>query len=1141
MKYNNILNNGTGVNTNKSNVNPLKIEQGNKNKGVNSLIKGQQITGQVVSVGDQITLDFGGQEVTTSNRVMADAKPGDVKKFEVVKANGKEIELRVLNETLSATGTTFKAVLKKDSDWESVLEQKKKNADKSEKEADINQTKNKINKLQALITEQDCAKLESAGYKLEDYTINALYSALKRIKKQEERAQQEQASGQQPKDAKGLGKVLKDNNLPATTDNLASLTKAMELTSSIQGMNDKSMQYLISTNSVPSIENIYKANYSQASINKNSTQPLSEDTWKELQGQVEDVIKSAGYEVNESSLKDARWLIENNLPMTEQTFTYKKNLDKLKESSDDNTILNKMVEGMKDGIDPKDVSLVEESTGQAKQLVDDVQSISDEAISKAVQDDDEITIRRLKTIQEGLSSVKKDDKGDEKEVMTPSGEDTKQTTVQEQKDQPQEITSKEYEEAKAKRQMEEIRLKMTLDAARQLEKKGIDVDTQSLEKVVEELRRIEEQYYQKVLQESDVVPSDSAVQILRDTSNSIEALRNMPSAILGSTLVNRTTQTIPGLLSEGSKLQAEYTKAGNAYELLATVPSAEYGDSIRKAFGNVSELLAQLGMEDTGQNQRAVRILGYNQMEITESSVNQVKAYDQQVTSLMQNLNPAVTVHMIKQGINPLDMTITDLNRTIDQMREEQGINAEDKYSVYLNKLEKQNGITEEERKAYIGIYRLLYNIEKSDGAVVGSVVKANREVTLNNLLTAIQTNKKGNLDAVINDEFGTLQSITQNKESIASQLSSFQNTGLSVEEQIEYADRVLKQLKDELSPVGLMDVVSKMAHSGMQKGKSDSAAPLLSGDKGVWDSIKNVSPEKLLEQLRQNGDRSAEGDYTSKVNELREMCKNAEQAIRFLKDFRMPSTPANMMMTSQILSNGESAIKRLLNLEKERKVEKSENDIKNPDDLSDKLIDSQTMKEAYEQLDTQAKSAVVQACSGEQIDSSKLAQLKSIGQQITFAKALAQSEFYQIPIETKNGITNMNLTIHRGAKESGRVSVSLSSERLGNVKADFVLKEDKIMGFLGSDKKDGLDCLRQNMGELENAAQEHNVTIKHIDYGVLQRDSDTYNYSNTESDGNGTSISTDTERILYRIAKSVVQTVRIAENSETAVDKAVS
>ena len=54
---------------------------------------------------------------------------------------------------------------------------------------------------------------------------------------------------------------------------------------------------------------------------------------------------------------------------------------------------------------------------------------------------------------------------------------------------------------------------------------------------------------------------------------------------------------------------------------------------------------------------------------------------------------------LIKQGINPLEMKISDLNRVAEQVRSEVGKDDNQKFSEYLYKLEKNNQITEEERR----------------------------------------------------------------------------------------------------------------------------------------------------------------------------------------------------------------------------------------------------------------------------------------------------------------------------------------------------------------------------------------------------------------------------------------------------------
>ncbi len=1087
MDYNVSFETGTSKTASKLSSAQLTIERDKNDKGFTSLKKGQQITGMVVAVDNQVTLNFGGQKVMTSKDVMKNAVLGEMKTFEVIKASDSEIELRLLDEMAKNNRQILKATMVKESGWDTILSQREEAAKQAEKEKEAQETKDKLEEISSKFTQRDCQLLENEGFAIESMTISGLYNALNRVKASVADKEQKETGKMTSFGEEEIAARLKSENLPITTENLGKITKALELSDTATKLDDKTMQYLISSEAEPTIENIYKAYYSGNAV-KQEQQPLSKAAWSELETQVKDVIGAAGYEVNEENLTDARWLIENKLPLTTETFQYKKELDDIASVVDKDLVLDKIITGMKNGTTPMEVSLALQEVTSPEQVLNDVNSIQDETITQAVKQDLELTIKRLMTLQESIAS-----KSNTEEIKGSEGNAAIANATAEEAlaeltaESSEEVTTSEkdyrYEEIKAQRQMEEIRLKMTLEAAAKLEQKGISIETQRLEKVVEALRELEDNYYKELLSEAEVESSELSLQTLKETTESLEKLKFIPSSVLASTLSESSLQTIPSLLSEGMKLQAELTKAGAAYETLMTVPNSEYGDSIRKAFANMDSLLSEMNIENTQQNQRAVRILGYNQMEITEESINRVKAYDQEVTTMMQNLHPAVTVRMIKEGINPLNMTITELNTTIDSIKEEHGISSEEKFSTYLRNLEKEEGITPEERKAYIGIYRLLYNVEKSDGAALGSVIKADQEVTLDNLLTAVQTSKKGRLDAVINDEFGTLQSISHEKETIAEQLSAFsggagqQNSSQTSDEdamakQTEYLDRILKQIKEELSPDKLQEAQQKALQTetltGAQTGAQTAAqvaalaeqGQVLSSGQNIWETMKDVPVEKLLEQLRsaEGMQQTEEEAYAGKVQEIRELCKNSEQSIRFLNDYRVPSTPLNIMLANQVLSNGDSSIKKLLKGQNENIVENTENSLKEMSELSDTLIDKSSMNEAYEKLEANAKATLDRACSEEKIDGRKLAELKNIGQQMTFLRTLAGKEFYQIPIETDKGITNMNLTILRGTETSGKVSVTIWSEQLGNIKADFSLKEQTLKGFISCDNRNGLE-----------------------------------------------------------------------------------
>lgn len=1120
----------------------MKQAREKENGSLAALKVGQRITGTVISVDQDVTVLIGKQEISVSKDILKNVTPGEKKTFEVISISRNEIELKLLAERTKELIKTFKATVVPDKKPEVMSNIKEKNAKKEAYNKQFQDTKQKLEEIAVRLTDEDYRKLKAEGFLLEELPVEVIYAALNRIKKKEST---EKSANLEKSEANNKGisatnqkdriiQALRSNNLPDTRENISRINKALELSQSVGNMDDKAMKQLISQGLEPTIENIYKANYS-SSIKERHATKLSEEAWEELQGQVKEIITDAGYEINAENLASARWLLENQLPLTPETLGKKKELDTVKQMSDRDYVLNRIMEGMREGIQPKDANLGAPYVEKLDKLVSKIQDLRPETVTRAIEQDKELTIKNLISVQEAMPT----DKEPQMEEESPTPEATVTDQLMEKAE-----GGYRYEEIKARRQLEEIRLKMTLEAATRLERKGFPIETRQLEEVVEALRELENSYYKQYFAEAQTEATEQAIHTLRETTQSIEQLKQIPSYVLGSTLDLRKTQTISGLLSEGNKLKAELEKAGTAYETLMTTPNREYGDSIQKAFANMDSLLKELNIEATEENKRAARILAYNRMEIMQETIDRVKVYNMEVNSLMKNLHPAIAVRMIKEGINPLEQPIADLNQIIERMREEQGITAEEKFSTYLRRLEKNDQITQEERKAYIGIYRLLYNIEKSDGAALGSVINAGREVTLENLLSAVQTQHKGRMDAIIDDEFGALQEIVRKGESIASQLSYFEDiaegeaeTELSQEQtdtKAEYMEKVLKELSEELSPDKLMQVSHSVAEEMVCTSNGTSYyASNPSVEAGVWNDLKELTAEQLLAQLKAEAQDIPEEDTlaASKVQEIRELCKNSEQAIRFLNDFKVPSSPINIMLANHLISNGESVIAKIIKKNK-NEVEKTDNSLKELAELSDTIVDKQTMQEAYEQLETEAKEALHTACSSEKLDSMRLAELKSIGQQMTFLRTLAGREFYQIPIETEAGITNLNLTIIRGVESSGRVTVSMESKALGNVRAEFAIKDQVLKGFICCDNKVGLAAIKQNTAEIEEAAKEKELSIKQMDFVIQNRAGDNYIYQNPEGEETGISISRDTERTLYRIAKAIVNSVQKAERS---------
>ena len=175
-----------------------------------------------------------------------------------------------------------------------------------------------------------------------------------------------------------------------------------------------------------------------------------------------------------------------------------------------------------------------------------------------------------------------------------------------------------------------------------------------------------------------------------------------------------------------------------------TEPRKDLGDRISKAFRNVDDILTDLGFETSEANRRAVRILGYNRMEINGDNIHAVKEADAQVTGVISKMTPAATLQMIRDQKNPLEMTMEELDAYFNEKGMDPEADAE-RFSKFLQRLDRSGGIDANEREAYIGIYRMFRQIEKSDGAVIGSLVATGAQMNFKKhaLRGAVKRRKK--------------------------------------------------------------------------------------------------------------------------------------------------------------------------------------------------------------------------------------------------------------------------------------------------------------------------------------------------------------------------------------------------------------
>ncbi len=1010
----------------------------------------------------------------------------------------------------------------------------KQQADSQQKE-DISEEEEPDNTSERM-SEEDYKAISEEGISLKEYNMERLARALQRIKTQRSVKEESIISQKENLDkkleavenmanygtaAKKIVEKLIESGLPVTEANIARIATAMEMASAALNISDKSMNYLIKNNLEPTIENIYKAQYSGSYSQK---QEITDQVYESLKGQVNEIIDNAGLEVNEENIRSARWLINHQLPLSENTLWSYRDLKQLQNNNNEITILDKAVEAFVSGKAPEAASLGNAAAEQARNYITAFGAISDEAIKAAVKNNEngQANYRELRNAQR--QSVQQDLSTDREQFKAAEADGSEEFEA--------EAGSIDIKTITVRRQLEEIRLKLTLDSGQQLIRQGFKLDTDSLSKIVDGLKEVEDRYYKNLLKEGNAAVDADNVQVLKDSLKGVEDLKAMPSYILGSTLSNRNIESVNGLLSAGTECRNTLDKAGEAYEALMTKPRSDMGDSIAKAFRNVDSILEDMKLETTQANERAVRILGYNGIAITEENIQYVKSYDEQVNRLMKNFHPAVAAELIKEGTNPLDIPIEELNQQIAELQSELGITDEEKYSKYLWKLEKNKSITDEEKKSFIGIYRLLNTVEKTDGAALGAVLKADQEVTMSNLLTAVRTMKNGGVDAAVDDSFGSLTQLTYTGESITEQVNaSFNSNPTSdkseaipdnLKEKFSYSNQLLKDVMEEITPDKLQGL-------------------------GNTEDILNMSVEKLKEELlgtAENGE--TEKDYWSeKLREYHDITGQSENAVDLLKNYDIPANLPNIQAAKDLLSKDQSFYKQLNKVLKLSETKEPDGESTDPPEvelsnMSEGFMEAMTNKSSmmaqYQEVEQDVNKLLGQMYASPVITSQDIATLQRISYGMSFIQKLAARESYEIPLAVGDNITNVNVTILRNTGETGKVNINMDSDTLGKVSVSLSVKEQGVKALITCDNRPGLDAIRNNSQKLMSAVTRSGTEIQQLNYGIGNITAETNRYTNydpvKESQNNNpdkADVSTDA---LYKLAKTFLVHIKETENN---------
>lgn len=854
-------------------------------------------------------------------------------------------------------------------------------------------------------------------------------------------------------------------DVPFTNSNVKdaemALNMAMEINSN-NGLNDGAIKVLVENNMEPTIENVYMANHSSGSnvmsaggyfmdsngyLGKKSNE-LNDD----IKNQVAKVVENAGYEVNDENVGNALKMLDEGMVLTEESFDKYQQFKNMEFPIDKQEMADKIAMNIKEGIKAKNTDLTRNETllEKAEKLVDQVNSISNEAAVKVANEGKTLNLKNLAFAQ--------------KTIVINASIQTASLTA----------TAKGYVAT-----LNEVRLSMTVSSTYMLLKNGIDVNTEDLQSLVDELKEAGNRQFEALFGETFVADKAGIKELFDETTEKINELRNVPVATVGL-MSARSAFSLNVLYEEGKTLENKYLAAGEKYEPLMTEVRGDLGDSIKKAFGNVPEILKELNMEVTAENEKAVRILGYTNQDITKDSIENVKEVYERVHSIIEKMTPRKTLDLIRNGINPLQTNLDELEEKLD-MNPLSPVEEAERYSRFLYRMEKAGEISNDERESFIGIYRMLNAIEKDDGAAIGTLIATNGEINFKNLVSAVRTRNNKGIDTKIDDSFGGLDKLTFKNKTITEQIEKAfagQNVELSDNNDTDFDREYFKENAELLrnSKVQSEDVVNLLIENNI--------AP----------TIDNIQ--------------SANEIYLNKGKIYRNIAKLSEK-----------STKNNKNVDKNV----------------EKSADSRENVEKEPDfteNALDNLLDNFTDKESAESVFGQMVDTVENFLNTEAFNAGSSIDVRDIVtsmKQMSVVRGLMNNECYEVPAVIDGELTSIRVSVLHKDNQIPNVNVNLDTEKTGKVNASFGLIGNSLEGHIIYEKEEAFSIFKnleegfKSIINSNESVRENQVSLDRINYFKSEKlGSMDVNYFANKADINNR-VNT---KALYVVAKEFIKSI---------------
>ena len=871
----------------------------------------------------------------------------------------------------AATDNTYEGLLKEADDVKSQIM------------ASASGAKLSLKALMMKLSGADAVKLDEDGFNLTDATPDDMVNIIEKIKIElamhsddyvnygtaVSKDKIESVTGSVAT-AASIESRMQGADIAVNDESVAEVKGALEKSKELKPLSENTKNYMVANGIESSIAGIYQAQAAtSSSISADGVtigrcaNAISDADFEALRPGIEKIIASSGLEVNDNTLADARAFIDAQIPVTKENLEYKAQLDAIdieKIQADPDEMLNKILDNMKLGGKAENTLVTGSPIDDIRTALDTINRAEYSDVANVVSKGETFTIASLKLEMDARSF---------RIEYSAASVSTGNSEVRNQASDVQQAADKAYDT------LVTARVLMSANASVYLVKNNISILTTSIDELNAMLMEYEQadgMYAEAQVSYADVLAARKSLD---------EMVRN-PARVFASM----------------------FDKMNETYEAVGTQIRGDLGDSLKKAVqGSADDIIRELGLEGTDEDKEAIKVLAANNMDMTKENVETVKSVNAMINNLIKNMKPETVLNMIKDGVNPMNASIEEVNEYLTEANDKASKDNEEKFSKFLYKLDRTNGITKEQRKQFIGIYQMMNIFTRDAGVAAGALIKQGAEVTMNNLMTAYNSRKHYDMDAVIDE-----------------------NTGMA-----------------EVSGIANYYSALFMANGGL-------VTPNTLKNVDNSSEIGEQSVEMFIEQLEDNYDAAAEEQYYEEY--LKEQQAAVQAGADILRQIRNADTEIN--------SGNIQAVKAFLESGQFPDIRGIKTTRDYARDSIEKIGHKEKLSLMYEEMkdETEEELQEVLSKAGDldtQIDVNYegFLDLRLKDRTIGYIKNLALRHDYRIPYITDSGSTGMlKLTLVQDDDNKGRISVNMLSSVLGKVSVEAKADRDSLGMYIVSD-----------------------------------------------------------------------------------------